>query len=70
LPPPSALFEPRAGDDGVDGDDGEFGMAMLIALAPVSSIGLTDTILHQTPTLIEGIGILLVMSGVALHKEM
>jgi inner membrane transporter RhtA len=41
--------------------------ALLLALLPAAVIGVV--VLRQTPTVIEVIGILLVMSGVAAHKE-
>ena len=43
--------------------------ALLTALLPASAAVMGGAVLHQTPTIIECIGILLVMSGVALHKE-
>jgi len=43
--------------------------ALLLALLPASAAVMGGAVLHQTPTVIECIGILLVMSGVALHKE-
>jgi inner membrane transporter RhtA len=43
--------------------------ALLLALLPASAAVMGIIVLHQTPTIIECIGILLVMSGVAFHKE-
>src|SRR5262247_2605941 len=44
-------------------------VALLLAVLPASAAVMGGAVLHQTPTVIECIGILLVMSGVALHKE-
>jgi inner membrane transporter RhtA len=43
--------------------------ALLLALLPASAAVIGIVVLHQIPTVAEGIGILLVASGVALHKE-
>jgi inner membrane transporter RhtA len=43
--------------------------ALLLALLPASAVMIGMAALHQVPTMIEIAGILLVMGGVALHKE-
>jgi inner membrane transporter RhtA len=43
--------------------------ALLLALLPATAAVIGVVVLRQTPTVIEVIGILLVMSGVAAHKE-
>jgi inner membrane transporter RhtA len=43
--------------------------ALLLALLPAAAAVIGVAVLRQTPTVIEVIGILLVMSGVALHKR-
>jgi inner membrane transporter RhtA len=43
--------------------------ALLLALLPAAATAIGVVVLRQTPTVIEVIGILLVMSGVAIHKE-
>jgi inner membrane transporter RhtA len=43
--------------------------ALLLSLLPASAAVIGVIVLHQIPTLIEIIGILLVAAGVALHKE-
>jgi inner membrane transporter RhtA len=42
--------------------------ALLLSLLPASAAVIGVVVLHQIPTVAEGIGILLVMGGVALHK--
>ena len=42
--------------------------ALLLALLPAFATLIGVAVLHQIPTLLEGLGILLVASGVALHK--
>ena len=43
--------------------------ALLLSLLPASATVIGITVLHQIPTVVEIIGILLVAVGVALHKE-
>ena len=43
--------------------------ALLLALLPAAAAAIGIVVLCQTPTVIEVIGILLVMSGVAAHKR-
>jgi inner membrane transporter RhtA len=43
--------------------------ALLLSLLPASAVIIGIIVLHQIPTMIEVAGILLVASGVALHKE-
>src|SRR5262245_35161957 len=43
--------------------------ALLLALLPAAAAAIGFVVLCQTPTVIEVIGILLVMSGVAVHKR-
>jgi inner membrane transporter RhtA len=43
--------------------------ALLLALLPASATVIGILVLHQLPTLLESLGILLVAGGVALHRE-
>ena len=43
--------------------------ALLLSLLPASAAMIGIIILHQIPTTVEGTGILLVVAGVALHRE-
>jgi len=43
--------------------------ALLLSLLPASATAIGIIVLHQIPTLIEVVGILLVAAGVALHQE-
>jgi inner membrane transporter RhtA len=43
--------------------------ALLLSLLPASATVIGVVVLHQIPSLLELIGILLVASGVALHRE-
>jgi inner membrane transporter RhtA len=43
--------------------------ALLLALLPASATAIGILVLHQLPTLLESLGILLVAGGVALHRE-
>jgi inner membrane transporter RhtA len=43
--------------------------ALLLALLPATAAVIGVVVLRQTPTVIEVVSILLVMSGVAIHKE-
>jgi inner membrane transporter RhtA len=43
--------------------------ALLLALLPASAAVIGIVVLRQIPTVVEGVGILLVAGGVALHKE-
>jgi inner membrane transporter RhtA len=43
--------------------------ALLLSLLPASATVIGVLVLHQIPTLVESIGILLVAGGVALHRE-
>jgi inner membrane transporter RhtA len=42
--------------------------ALLLALLPASATVIGILVLHQLPTLLESLGILLVAGGVALHR--
>ena len=43
--------------------------SLLLALLPASAVAIGIAVLRQVPTVTEGFGILLVVSGVALHRE-
>jgi len=43
--------------------------ALLLSLLPASAVVIGIIVLHQIPTVVEVVGILLVATGVALHKE-
>ncbi|GHO97042.1 membrane protein [Reticulibacter mediterranei] len=43
--------------------------ALLLALLPASATIIGILVLHQLPTLVESLGILLVAGGIALHRE-
>ncbi|HKX26725.1 MAG TPA: EamA family transporter [Blastocatellia bacterium] len=43
--------------------------ALLLALLPASAAVIGAAVLHQAPTVIEILGVLLVMGGVVLHRE-
>jgi inner membrane transporter RhtA len=43
--------------------------ALLLALLPASAAVIGAVVLHQIPSAVEAVGILLVAGGVALHRE-